>query len=197
MFFVGSDTLFVGLDRSQACFLRLKVYPEGHFTHLLRYFVSSLGLFFLSLRHFVSSLRLSTSSLGLFLLSLRHFVSSLRLLTSTEGYFASSLGYFVSTEGHLTSSLGLFSLSLRHFVSSLRLLILTEEHLTSSLGYFASTEGHRLHSDILREAKKTLVEGSERCFQYLFLWEILLNRRAKALPNTVPATAPVRMSSGK
>ena len=176
MFFVGSDTLFVGLDRSQACFLRLKVYPEGHFTHLLRYFVSSLGLFFLSLRHFVSSLRLSTSSLGLFLLSLRHFVSSFRLLTSTEGYFASSLGYFVSTEGHLTSSLGYF--------------ISTEEHLTS-------TEGHRLHSDILREAKKAFVEGSERCFQYLFLWEILLNRRAKALPNTVPATAPVRMSSGK
>ena len=155
MFFVGSDTLFAGLDRSQACFLRLKVYPEGHFTHLLRYFVSSLGLFFLSLRH---------------------FVSSLRLLTSTEGYFASSLGYFVSTEGHLTSSLGYF--------------ISTEEHLTS-------TEGHRLHSDILREAKKAFVEGSERCFQYLFLWEILLNRRAKALPNTVPATAPVRMSSGK
>ena len=134
MFFVGSDTLFVGLDRSQACFLRLKVYPEGHFTHLLRYFVSSLGLFFLSLRHFVSSLRLLTS---------------------------------------------------------------TEEHLTSSLGYFASTEGHRLHSDILREAKKTLVEGSERCFQYLFLWEILLKSNAKALPNTVPATAPVRISSGK
>ena len=141
MFFVGSDTLFVGLDRSQACFLRLKVYPEGHFTHLLRYFVSSLGLFFLSLRH---------------------FVSSLRLLTSTEGYFASSEG-----------------------------------HLTSSLGCFVSTEGHRLHSDILREAKKALVEGSERCFQYLFLWEILLNRSAKALPNAVPATAPVRMSSGK
>ena len=162
MFFVGSDTLFAGLDRSQACFLRLKVYPEGHFTHLLRYFVSSLGLFFLSLRHFVSSLRLSTSSLGLFLLSLRHFVSSLRLLTSTEGYLTSSLGYFISTEEHLTS-----------------------------------TEGHRLHSDILREAKKAFVEGSERCFQYLFLWEILLNRRAKALPNTVPATAPVRMSSGK
>ena len=162
MFFVGSDTLFVGLDRSQACFLRLKVYPEGHFTHLLRYFVSSLGLFFLSLRHFVSSLRLLTSSLRLFFLSLRHFVSSLRLLTSTEGYFASSEG-----------------------------------HLTSSLGYFVSTEGHRLHSNILQEAKKTLVEGSERCFQYLFLWEILLNRSAKALPNTVPATAPVRMSSGK
>ena len=169
MFFVGSDTLFVGLDRSQACFLRLKVYPEGHFTHLLRYFVSSLGLFFLSLRHFVSSLRLLTSSLGLFFLLLRHFVSLLRLLTSTEEHFASSLGYFVSTE----------------------------EHFTSSLGYFVSTEGHRLHSDILQEAKKTLVEGSERCFQYLFLWEILLNRRAKALPNTVPATAPVRMSSGK
>lgn len=162
MFFVGSDTLFVGLDRSQACFLRLKVYPEGHFTHLLRYFVSSLGLFFLSLRHFVSSLRLLTSSLRLFFLSLRHFVSSLRLLTSTEGYFASSEG-----------------------------------HLTSSLGYFVSTEGHRLHSNILQEAKKTLVEGSERCFQYLFLWEILLNRSAKALPNTVPATAPVRISSGK
>ena len=155
MFFVGSDTLFAGLDRSQVYFLRLKVYPEGHFTHLLRYFVSSLGLFFLSLRHFVSSLRLLTSSLGLFLLLLRHFVSSLRLLTSTE------------------------------------------EHLTSSLGYFASTEGHRLHSDILREAKKTLVEGSERCFQYLFLWEILLKSNAKALPNTVPATAPVRISSGK
>ena len=134
MFFVGSDTLFVGLDRSQACFLRLKVYPEGHFTHLLRYFVSSLGLFFLLLRHFVSSLRLLTSS---------------------------------------------------------------EEHLTSSLGYFVSTEGHRLHSDILQEAKKTLVEGSERCFQYLFLWEILLKSNAKALPNTAPATAPVRMSSGK
>lgn len=148
MFFVGSDTLFAGLDRSQACFLRLKVYPEGHFTHLLRYFVSSL-------RYFVSSL-------GLFFLSLRHFVSSLRLLTSTEGCFVSSLGCFVSTEGHLTS-----------------------------------TERHRLHSDILREAKKALVEGSERCFQYLFLWEILLNRSAKALPNTVPATAPVRMSSGK
>ena len=183
MFFVGSDTLFVGLDRSQACFLRLKVYPEGHFTHLLRYFVSSLGLFFLSLRHFVSSLRLLTSSLGLFFLLLRHFVSSLRLLTSTEGYFTSSLGYFVSTEEHLTSSLG-------YFVSM-------EEHLTSSLGYFVSTEGHRLHSDILREAKKTLVEGSERCFQYLFLWEILLKSNAKALPNTAPATAPVRMSSGK
>ena len=148
MFFVGSDTLFAGLDRSQACFLRLKVYPEGHFTHLLRYFVSSL-------RYFVSSL-------GLFFLLLRHFVSSLRLLTSTEGCFVSSLGCFVSTEGHLTS-----------------------------------TERHRLHSDILREAKKALVEGSERCFQYLFLWEILLNRSAKALPNTVPATAPVRMSSGK
>ena len=169
MFFVGSDTLFVGLDRSQACFLRLKVYPEGHFTHLLRYFVSSLryfisslGLFFLSLRHFVSSLRLLTSSLGLFFLLLRHFVSSLRLLTS-------SLGYFVSME----------------------------EHLTSSLGYFVSTEGHRLHSDILQEAKKTLVEGSERCFQYLFLWEILLKSNAKALPNTAPATAPVRISSGK
>ena len=127
MFFVGSDTLFVGLDRSQACFLRLKVYPEGHFTHLLRYFVSSLGLFFLLLRHFVSSLRLLTS---------------------------------------------------------------TEEH-------FASMEEHRLHSDILWEAKKAFVEGSERCFQYLFLWEILLNRSAKALPNTVPATAPVRISSGK
>ena len=169
MFFVGSDTLFAGLDRSQVYFLRLKVYPEGHFTHLLRYFVSSLryfisslGLFFLSLRHFVSSLRLLTSSLGLFFLLLRHFVSSLRLLTSTEGHFASM-----------------------------------EEHLTSSLGYFVSTEGHRLHSDILREAKKVLVEGSERCFQYLFLWEILLNRSAKALPNTAPATAPVRMSSGK
>ena len=148
MFFVGSDTLFVGLARSQASFLRLKVYPEGHFTHLLRYFVSSL-------RCFVSSLRCFVSSLGLFFLSLRHFVSLLRLLTSTEG------------------------------------------HLTSSLGYFVSTEEHRLHSDILQEAKKTLVEGSERCFQYLFLWEILLNRRAKALPNTVPATAPVRMSSGK
>ncbi len=169
MFFVSSDTLFVGLDRSQACFLRLKVYPEGHFTHLLRYFVSSL-------RYFISSL-------GLFFLSLRHFVSSLRLLTSTEGHFASSLGYFVSTEEHLTSSEG-------HFASM-------EEHLTSSLGYFVSSEGHRLHSDILREAKKTLVEGSERCFQYLFLWEILLNRSAKALPNTVPATAPVRISSGK
>ena len=162
MFFVGSDTLFAGLDRSQACFLRLKVYLEGHFTHLLRYFVSSLGLFFLSLRHFVSSLR--------------HFVSSLRLLTS-------SLGYFVSSEGHLTSSLGCF--------------VSMEKHLTSSLGCFVSTEGHRLHSDILQEAKKTLVEGSERCFQYLFLWEILLNRSAKALPNTAPATAPVRMSSGK
>ena len=141
MFFVGSDTLFAGLDRSQACFLRLKVYPEGHFTHLLRYFVSSLGLFFLSLRH---------------------FVSSLRLLTSTEEHFASM-----------------------------------EEHFTSSLGYFVSTEGHRLHSDILQEAKKTLVKGSERCFQYLFLWEILLKSNAKALPNTVPATTPVRMSSGK
>ena len=148
MFFVGSDTLFAGLDRSQVYFLRLKVYPEGHFTHLLRYFVSSL-------RYFISSL-------GLFFLLLRHFVSSLRLLTSTEGHFASM-----------------------------------EEHLTSSLGYFVSTEGHRLHSDILREAKKVLVEGSERCFQYLFLWEILLNRSAKALPNTAPATAPVRMSSGK
>ena len=176
MFFVGSDTLFAGLDRSQACFLRLKVYPEGHFTHLLRYFVSSLryfisslGLFFLSLRHFVSSLRLLTSSLGLFFLLLRHFVSSLRLLTSTEGHFA-------SMEEHLTSSLGYF---------------------VSSEGYFASMEGHRLHSDILREAKKAFVEGSERCFQYLFLWEILLNRSAKALPNTAPATAPVRMSSGK
>ena len=169
MFFVGSDTLFVGLYRSQACFLRLKVYPEGHFTHLLRYFVSSLGLFFLSLRHFVSSLRLLTSSLGLFFLLLRHFVSSLRLLTSTEGHFA-------SMEEHLTSSLGYF---------------------VSSEGYFASMEGHRLHSDILREAKKAFVEGSERCFQYLFLWEILLNRSAKALPNTAPATAPVRMSSGK
>lgn len=155
MFFVGSDTLFVGLDRSQACFLRLKVYPEGHFTHLLRYFVSSL-------RYFISSLRL-------FFLSLRHFVSLLRLLTSTEEHFA-------SMEEHLTSSEG-------YFVSS-------EGHLTSS-------EGHRLHSDILREAKKAFVEGSERCFQYLFLWEILLNRRAKALPNTVPATAPVRISSGK
>ena len=148
MFFVGSDTLFAGLDRSQACFLRLKVYPEGHFTHLLRYFVSSLGLFFLSLRH---------------------FVSSLRLLTSTEGYFA-------SMEEHLTSSLGYF---------------------VSSEGYLTSSEGHRLHSDILREAKKAFVEGSERCFQYLFLWEILLNRSAKVLPNTAPATAPVRMSSGK
>ena len=169
MFFVGSDTLFAGLDRSQACFLRLKVYPEGHFTHLLRYFVSSL-------RYFVSSLRLLTSSEGLFFLLLRHFVSSLRLLTSTEGYFA-------SMEEHLTSSLG-------YFVS-------TEGHLTSSLGCFVSTEGNRLHSDILQEAKKTLVEGSERCFQYLFLWEILLNRSAKALPNTAPATAPVRMSSGK
>ena len=183
MFFVGSNTLFAGLDRSQACFLRLKVYPEGHFTHLLRYFVSSLGLFSLSLRHFVSSLRLLTSSLGLFFLLLRHFVSSLRLLTSTEGYFASmeehltsSLGCFVSTEGHLTS---------------------TEEHFASMEGHLTSSEGHRLHSDILREAKKTLVEGSERCFQYLFLWEILLNRSAKALPNTAPATAPVRMSSGK
>ncbi len=176
MFFVGSDTLFVGLDRSQACFLRLKVYPEGHFTHLLRYFVSSLGLFFLSLRHFVSSLRLLTSSLGLFFLLLRHFVSSLRLLTSTEEHFASS-------EEHLTSSLGCF--------------VSTEGHFASSLGYFVSTEGHRLHSDILREAKKAFVEGSERCFQYLFLWEILLNRSAKALPNTAPATAPVRMSSGK
>ena len=162
MFFVGSDTLFAGLDRSQVCFLRLKVYPEGHFTHLLRYFVSSL-------RYFVSSL-------GLFFLLLRHFVSSLRLLTSTEGYFA-------SMEEHLTSSLG-------YFVSS-------EGHLTSSLGYFVSTEGHRLHSDILREAKKAFVEGSERCFQYLFLWEILLKSNAKALPNTAPATAPVRMSSGK
>ena len=169
MFFVGSDTLFAGLDRSQACFLRLKVYPEGHFTHLLRYFVSSLGLFFLSLRHFVSSLRYFISSLRLFFLSLRHFVSLLRLLTSTEEHFA-------SMEEHLTSSEG-------YFVSS-------EGHLTSS-------EGHRLHSDILREAKKAFVEGSERCFQYLFLWEILLNRRAKALPNTVPATAPVRISSGK
>ena len=148
MFFVGSDTLFAGLDRSQACFLRLKVYPEGHFTHLLRYFVSSLGLFFLSLRH---------------------FVSSLRLLTSSEEHLTSTEGYFASMEGHLTSS----------------------------LGYFVSSEGHRLHSDILREAKKVLVEGSERCFQYLFLWEILLNRSAKALPNTVPATAPVRISSGK
>ena len=155
MFFVGSDTLFVGLDRSQAYFLRLKVYPEGHFTHLLRYFVSSL-------RYFISSL-------GLFFLSLRHFVSSLRLLTSTEGYFA-------SMEEHLTSSLGYF---------------------VSSEGYLTSSEGHRLHSDILREAKKAFVEGSERCFQYLFLWEILLNRSAKALPNTAPATAPVRMSSGK
>ena len=153
---------FVGLDRSQACFLRLKVYPEGHFTHLLRYFVSSLGLFSLSLRH---------------------FVSSLRLLTSTEEHLTSTEGYFASMEGHLTSSGG-------YFVSS-------EGHLTSSLGYFVSSEGHRLHSDILREAKKVLVEGSERCFQYLFLWEILLNRSAKALPNTVPATAPVRMSSGK
>ena len=162
MFFVGSDTLFVGLDRSQACFLRLKVYPEGHFTHLLRYFVSSLRLFFLSLRHFVSSLRLLTSSLGLFFLLLRHFVSSLRLLTSSEEHLTSTEGYFASMEKHLTSS-----------------------------------EGHRLHSDILQEAKKALVEGSERCFQYLFLWEILLNRSAKALPNTVPATAPVRMSSGK
>ena len=169
MFFVGSDTLFVGLDRSQACFLRLKVYPEGHFTRLLRYFVSSLGLFFLSLRHFVSSL-------GLFFLLLRHFVSSLRLLTSTEEHFA-------SMEEHLTSSLGCF--------------VSTEGHLTSSLGYFVSSERHRLHSDILQEAKKTLVEGSERCFQYLFLWEILLNRSAKALPNAAPATAPVRMSSGK
>ena len=176
MFFVGSDTLFVGLDRSQACFLRLKVYPEGHFTHLLRYFVSSLGLFFLSLRHFVSSLRLLTSSLGLFFLLLRHFVSSLRLLTSTEEHFTSMEGHLTSSEEHLTSLLG---------------------YLTSSLGYFVSTEGHRLHSDILREAKKALVEGSERCFQYLFLWEILLNRSAKALPNTAPATAPVRMSSGK
>ena len=162
MFFVGSDTLFAGLDRSQVYFLRLKVYPEGHFTHLLRYFVSSLryfvsslGLFFLSLRHFVSSLRLLTSSLGLFFLLLRHFVSM-------EEHLTSSLGCFVSTEGHLTSS-----------------------------------EGHRLHSDILQEAKKTLVEGSERCFQYLFLWEILLKSNAKALPNTAPATAPVRMSSGK
>ena len=197
MFFVGSDTLFAGLDRSQACFLRLKVYPEGHFTHLLRYFVSSLGLFFLSLRHFVSSLRLSTSSLGLFLLLLRHFVSSLRLLTSTEGYFASSEGYFVSTEEHLTSSEGYFASMEEHLTSSLGYFVSTEGHLTSSLGCFVSTEGHRLHSDILQEAKKTLVEGSERCFQYLFLWEILLNRRAKALPNTVPATAPVRMSSGK
>ena len=134
MFFVGSDTLFAGLDRSQVYFLRLKVYPEGHSTHLLRYFISSLGL---------------------------------------------------------------FSLSLRHFVSSLRLLTSTEEHLTSSLGCFVSTEGHRLHSDILQEAKKTLVEGSERCFQYLFLWEILLKSNAKALPNTAPATAPVRISSGK
>ena len=169
MFFVGSDTLFAGLDRSQACFLRLKVYLEGHFTHLLRYFVSSLGLFFLSLRHFVSSLRLLTSSLGLFFLLLRHFVSSLRLLTSTEEHLTSSEGYFASMEGHLTSS----------------------------LGYFVPTEGHRLHSDILQEAKKTLVEGSERCFQYLFLWEILLKSNAKALPNTAPATAPVRMSSGK
>ena len=169
MFSVGSDTLFAGLDRSQVYFLRLKVYPEGHFTHLLRYFVSSLGLFFLSLRHFVSSLRLLTSSLGLFFLLLRHFVSSLRLLTSTEGCFVSTEEHFVSTEGHLTSS----------------------------EGCFASTEEHRLHSDILREAKKTLVEGSERCFQYLFLWEILLKSNAKALPNTVPATAPVRMSSGK
>ena len=169
MFFVGSDTLFVGLDRSQACFLRLKVYPEGHFTHLLRYFVSSLGLFFLSLRHFVSSLRLLTSSLGLFFLLLRHFVSSLRLLTSTEEHLTSSLGCFVSTE----------------------------EHLTSSLGCFVSSEGHRLHSDILQESKKAFVEGSERCFQYLFLWEILLKSNAKALPNTAPATAPVRMSSGK
>ena len=167
---------FVGLDRSQVYFLRLKVYPEGHFTHLLRYFVSSLryfisslGLFFLSLRHFVSSLRLLTSSLGLFFLLLRHFVSSLRLLTSTEEHFASTEGCFVSMEGHFASS---------------------EGHLTS-------LEGHRLHSDILQEAKKALVEGSERCFQYLFLWEILLNRNAKALPNTVPATAPVRMSSGK
>jgi len=155
MFFVGSDTLFAGLDRSQACFLRLKVYPEGHFTHLLRYFVSSL--------------RLLTSSLGLFFLLLRHFVSSLRLLTSTEGHLTSSLGCFASTE----------------------------EHFVSTEGHFASMEEHRLHSDILREAKKALVEGSERCFQYLFLWEILLNRSAKALPNTVPATAPVRMSSGK
>ena len=169
MFFVGSDTLFVGLDRSQACFLRLKVYPEGHFTHLLRYFISSLGLFFLSLRH---------------------FVSSLRLLTSTEEYLTSSLGYFVSTEEHLTSSLGYFVSMEGHFASM-------EGHLTSSLGCFVSTERHRLHSDILQEAKKTLVEGSERCFQYLFLWEILLNRSAKALPNTAPATAPVRMSSGK
>lgn len=92
---------------------------------------------------------------------------------------------------------GAFFLSLRHFVSSLRLLTSMEGHLTSSLGYFVSTEGHRLHSDILQEAKKVLVEGSERCFQYLFLWEILLNRSAKALPNTAPATAPVRMSSGK
>ena len=176
MFFVGSDTLFAGLDRSQVYFLRLKVYPEGHSTHLLRYFISSLGLFSLSLRHFVSSLRLLTSSLGLltsslglFFLLLRHFVSSLRLLTSTEEHFA-------SMEEHLTSSLGCF--------------VSTEEHLTSS-------EGHRLHSDILQEAKKTLVEGSERCFQYLFLWEILLKSNAKALPNTAPATAPVRISSGK
>ena len=183
MFFVGSDTLFAGLDRSQVCFLRLKVYPEEHFTHLLRYFVSSLryfvsslGLFFLSLRHFVSSLRLLTSSLGLFFLLLRHFVSSLRLLTSTEGHLTSTEGCFVSTEGYFVS---------------------TEGHLTSSLGYFVSTEGHRLHSDILREAKKAFVEGSEMCFQYLFLWEILLKSNAKALPNTVPATAPVRMSSGK
>ena len=125
---------------------------------------------FISLmRSFISPMRFFVPSLGSFFLLIRHFVSSLRLLTSSEGYFA-------SMEGHLTSSLGCF---------------------VSTEGYLTSSEGHRLHSDILQEAKKTLVEGSERCFQYLFLWEILLNRSAKALPNTVPATAPVRMSSGK
>ena len=112
-----------------------------------------------------------------------HLTSSEGYFVSTEGHLTSSLGYFVSTEGHLTSSLGYFISTEGYFASM-------EEHLTSS-------EGHRLHSDILREAKKAFVEGSERCFQYLFLWEILLNRSAKALPNTAPATAPVRISSGK
>ena len=87
MFFVGSDTLFAGLDRSQVYFLRLKVYPEGHFTHLLRYFVSSLGAFFLIVKTFCLIVEAFNLIVGAFSLIVKTFCLIVEAFNLNGGTF--------------------------------------------------------------------------------------------------------------
>ena len=111
MFFVGSDTLFVGLDRSQVYFLRLKVYPEGTFYPSVEVFCLFVGAFFLIVKTFCLIVEAFNLIVGAFFLIVKTFCLIVEAFNLNGGIFCLNGGTFCLNGGTFNLIAGIFCLN--------------------------------------------------------------------------------------